>query len=153
MKLILLLIPFSLLIFSCGKTPLYNTSIQFENNEWKQKTRPTFAVYIPDTVNTYDFTLTIRTTIDYKYNNIWLFLNTKTPSNQEVREPYEIKTTFPNGAWVGKKTGTIVEHQLIFKRRKLPSKGKYTFMIEQGVTQKVLGDILDINFNVTTAED
>ena len=103
MKLILLLIPFSLLIFSCGKTSLYNKSIQFENNEWKQKTRPTFVVYIPDTVNTYDFTLTIRTTTDYKFNNIWLFLNTKTPSNQEVREPYEIKTTFPNGAWVGKK--------------------------------------------------
>ena len=82
-----------------------------------------------------------------------MFLNTKTPSNQEVREPYEIKTTFPNGAWVGKKTGTIVEHQLIFKRRKLPSKGKYTFMIEQGVTQKVLQDILDISFNVTKAED
>ena len=49
--------------------------------------------------------------------------------------------------------GTIVEHQLIFKRRKLPSKGKYTFMIEQGVTQKVLEDILDISFNVTKAED
>ncbi len=153
MKLILLLIPLSLFIFSCGKTSLYNKSIQFENNEWKQKTRPTFVVYIPDTVNTYDFTLTIRTTTDYKFNNIWLFLNTKTPSNQEVREPYEIKTTFPNGAWVGKKTGTIVEHQLIFKRRKLPSKGKYTFMIEQGVTQKVLEDILDISFNVTIAED
>jgi hypothetical protein len=36
-----------------------------------------------------------------------VFLNTKPPHGQEVREPYEIKTTYPDGNWIGKKTGTI----------------------------------------------
>ena len=66
---------FSLAILTaCTNSSVYNTSYQFKNNVWKQKSRPTFTVNIPDTAVTYDFTLSIRTTTDYKYNNLWIYL-------------------------------------------------------------------------------
>jgi gliding motility-associated lipoprotein GldH len=144
---------FSLAILTaCTNSSVYNTAYQFKNNVWKQKTRPTFTVNIPDTTITYDFTLSIRTTTDYKYNNIWIYLTTKTPFKQVIREPYEIKTCFPNGEWIGYKTGSIVEHKLVFKRRKLPQIGKYTFIVEQGVIQTALDEVIDITFDVSKAE-
>lgn len=139
-------------LLACNGVPVYNSSYQFNGNTWLQKIKPSFTVTIPDTVNAYDFTLTIRTTTDYKYNNLWIYLTTNTPFKQVIREPYEIKTTYPSGEWIGIKSGSIVEHQLIFQRRKLPQAGKYTFIIEQGVVQKALDDVIDLTFDVSKSE-
>ncbi len=141
------------LLCACGKPSVYNSSYQFADNLWGVKIKPTFTVNIPDTINSYDFTLTIRTTTDYKYSNLWIYLTTKTPFKEVVREPYEIKTCYPNGSWIGNKTGTIVEHQLIFKRRKLPQAGKYNFIVEQGVVQKSLDEVMDLTFDVSKSEN
>jgi hypothetical protein len=80
-------------------------------------------------------------------------LNTTPPRGKTVREPYEIKTTYPDGSWIGKKTGTIVEHQLIFKRRKLPFKGKYKFVLEQGISEKTIDEVLDISLRVQVVKE
>jgi hypothetical protein len=75
-------------------------------------------------------------------------LNTTPPNGKSVREPYEIKTTYPDGSWIGKKTGTVVEHQLVFKRRRLPYTGKYKFVLEQGISEKEIDEVLDISLRV-----
>jgi gliding motility-associated lipoprotein GldH len=148
MRKILLL--FSLLFFiaSCGNDAYYQKSFGFKNNLWSQNIKPKFEVEFHDTSKLYDFVLTLRTTKDYKYSNLWIFLNSTPPVGESVREPYEIKTTFPNGHWIGKETGTIVEHQLVFKRRRLPFKGKYKFVIEQAITEKLVDEVLDISLRV-----
>ena len=56
--------------------------------------------------------------------------------------------TNPDGSWAGKKTGTVVETQLVFNRRKLPKKGTYYFTLEQGITMESLGEVLDIGLKV-----
>jgi gliding motility-associated lipoprotein GldH len=137
-----------ILLSSCGKDAHYSKSYQFENESWTQKVKPKFVVEFQDTTKLYDFRIALRTTTDYKFNNLWIFLNSKPPSGATSREPYEIKTTYPDGSWIGKKSGSIVEHQLIFKRRRPPYKGKYVFEIEQGISQKVIDEVLDISFVV-----
>lgn len=140
-------------LFSCKDDSFYTKSFSFSHQVWKQEVKPVFKVTIQDTSVLYDFVVTVRTTTDYAYNNLWVFLNTKPPHGQEVREPYEIKTTYPDGNWIGKKTGTVVEHQLVFKRRKVPYKGLYTFTFEQAITQKKVDEVLDISMEVKRAID
>jgi gliding motility-associated lipoprotein GldH len=144
----LLILLFSLCLFACDNDSFYTKSYTFKNNTWGRNVKPSFIVDIKDTSQLYDFIVTLRTTTSYKYNNLWIFLNTIPPNGSPVREPYEIKTCYPNGSWIGKKTGTIVEHTLIFNRRKVPYKGKYRFSFEQGVTNKFIGDVLDISFEI-----
>lgn len=153
MRIVSFIIGLSLVLFSCKEDSFYTKSYSFSNQVWKQDVKPVFKVDIQDTSVLYDFVVTVRTTTDYAYNNLWVFLNTKPPHGQEVREPYEIKTTYPDGNWIGKKTGTIVEHELIFKRRKVPFKGMYTFTFEQAITQKTVGEVLDISMEVKRAID
>ncbi|MEN9699153.1 MAG: hypothetical protein RLZZ301_351 [Bacteroidota bacterium] len=114
--------------------------------------KPRFEVDIQDTAQLYDFIVTLRSTTDYAYSNLWIFMHTKPPYGKEVREPYEIKTTYPDGNWIGKKSGTIVEHVLQFPRRKVPFKGKYVFTLEQAITQKTISDVLDISLEVSPSE-
>jgi hypothetical protein len=41
---------------------------------------------------------------------------------------------------------------LIFKRRKVPFKGKYKFELEQAITEKRVDEVLDISLEVQASE-
>ena len=56
-------------------------------------------------------------------------------------------------ASVGNKTGTIVETSMSFPRRKMPQKGKYTFIIEQGITKQEIDEVLDLTLRVEEAKE
>lgn len=142
---------FSLLItglISCSESPYYEQVYSFGNNEWKQDQKSVFRINIDDTTSVYRFVLTLRTTTEYENSNIWLFWTSKTPLNEEVREPFEVKITNPDGSWIGKNSGTIVENQLTFADRKITVPGEYVFTIEQAVTKPVLEEVLDIGLSV-----
>jgi gliding motility-associated lipoprotein GldH len=136
------------LLTSCTGNAIYEKTFDFEDNIWKQRVKPVFKVNIKDTSKIYTFGITIRTSTEYKYSNLWIYLNTTTPDGQKVREPFEIKITNPDGSWIGKKTGTIVAHTIYFKNRKMPKPGLYFFEIEQGITETVVDEVLDIGLLV-----
>lgn len=140
------------LLMSCSNDAIYTKAYRFKDQHWTQTMRPTFTVDIQDTTQLYDFIFTLRSTTDYAYNNLWIFLRTTPPFGKSVREPYEIKMADPNGNWIGNKSGTVVEHQLAFKRRKIPFKGKYTFELEQAITEKKVDELLDISLEVRKSE-
>jgi gliding motility-associated lipoprotein GldH len=141
-----------LVLIGCGEAPFYNKIYSFKEGKWEQTVKPSFTLMVKDINKTYSFTVTIRTTTDYKYSNLWMFMNTVTPDGVKSREPFKMEMTYDDGKWIGKKTGTIVEHVLHFKQRKLPTKGKYTFIIEQGVTQSEIDQILDISFTTEVSK-
>jgi gliding motility-associated lipoprotein GldH len=157
-----------LLLWSCEQPAFYERSYTFKRNTWEQNVKPRFVVDLKELDKEHVFVLTLRTTTDYKYSNLWVFLNTKNPKGETTREPVEIAVTNPDGSWVGKKTGTIVETEVVFIRSKdgqfevfdrpglpprmlkcsLADAGKYTFMVEQGITQTAIDEVLDLTLLV-----
>ncbi len=142
-----------LLLLSCGEIPTYEKSYSFENNEWEQDVKPEFKVQIKDIRKEYNFTLSLRTTTDYKYNNLWVFMKTEAPDGTTAREPFEIRIVDPNGNWIGNKSGSIVETSLFFRKRKLPLKGTYTFILEQGITFSKIDEVVDLSFIVDEVKE
>lgn len=136
------------ILFGCSETPFYEKVYSFKNREWKQDEKMKFVVDIQDINKEYDFTLTLRTTTDYKYSNLWMFMKTIAPDGSTGREPIQLFITNPDGSWVGTKSGSTVETSLYFKKRKMPLKGKYTFVIEQGITDSKVTEVLDLIFRV-----
>jgi gliding motility-associated lipoprotein GldH len=157
-----------IVLWSCEQPALYERSYTFKNNTWAQNVKPRFVVDIKETAKEHVFVMTLRTTTDYKYSNLWVFLNTKNPKGETMREPVEIAVTNADGSWIGIKTGTIVETEVVFIRSKegqfevfdrpgnpprmlkcsLAEAGKYTFTIEQGITQMAIDEVLDLTFLV-----
>jgi gliding motility-associated lipoprotein GldH len=132
---------------------LYTKSYSFKNNQWKQHVKPVFHVAIPDTTNYYNITITLRTTTDYAYSNLWFFLHSKAPKGQTGREPIQLEIAHPDGSWVGEKSGTIVTTTASFKHRKFPQKGRYVFTFEQGITQEIADEVIDISYTVELDEN
>ncbi|MGB0915021.1 MAG: gliding motility lipoprotein GldH [Crocinitomicaceae bacterium] len=137
-----------LILTSCGDQPVYEKVYSFDGMTWEQNVKPEYSVDVKDINQEYDFTLSLRTTTDYKYNNLWVFMKTESPDGTSAREPFEIMITNPDGSWIGNKTGTVVETPLYFKSRKLPLAGKYTFTLEQGITESEIDEVLDLGFRV-----
>lgn len=140
------------MLHACGDTPLYTKSYSFPKREWKQDVKPVFKINIPDTTTFYTITITLRTTTDYAYSDLWFFLHSQSPGGQTGREPVKVVIANPDGSWAGKKSGTIVEQQLTFPHRKFPQKGWYIFTFEQGVTEETVKEILDISYTVQRDE-
>lgn len=132
----------------CGESPLYTDTVAFPNNTWTMENKPKFMVTIPDTAKFYSVDVTVRTTTDYPYNNMWFFLHAKTPNGETGREPVEVKIGNPDGSWVGEKSGTIVTTSVHFNHRKFPQKGVYYFTLEQGITEKAIPEVVDITYTV-----
>ena len=133
---------------ACQDQPYFQQSYSFKNNTWAKKNNPSFTVEIKDTTKAYNFILTLRTATSYSYSNVWIYLNSKSPGKEFAREPFEMKIADEKGRWLGKKTGSIVENRMVFRNRKLSKPGKYTFVFEQGITKKVLYDVLDLGLEI-----
>lgn len=140
---------FALLILSaCSDGVHYDKSYSFEDRQWDLSYKPRFEVNIDDANQAYDFQISIRTTSEYPYKNMWIFLNTETPDGEKVREPYELKLMDDHGNWLGKNSGSLIETSLLFRNRVFPAKGKYIYTVEQGITESVIKEVSDINFRV-----
>jgi len=135
-------------ISSCSDGPYYQKTYDFHQRTWASDRPSVFRINIDDTTAVYRFELSVRTTTEYAYNNLWLLWKSKTPSNERASEPFELKITSPEGNWIGKKTGSLVEHQLTFAERKMPHVGEYIFTIQQASTHEKVKDILDIGLTV-----
>lgn len=144
----LFIILLSALLFACGEQPFYEKVVAFDDREWKLDVKPTYSFELKDVNKEYDFTLSLRTSTDYQYSNLWVFMKTITPDGAIAREPFEIVITNDDGSWVGEKSGSVVTTPLYFRSRKLPKEGKYTFIIEQGITQSKVDEVLDLTFRV-----
>ena len=63
---------------------------KFANNKWDQNIKPSFKVSFPGDTTTYDVIFTLRSTTDYAYNNIWLYITTTGPQCKEVNDSKSI---------------------------------------------------------------
>lgn len=141
------------MLSSCGDNPHFDHFYSFDKNEWSQDVKPSFDVKIEDTSKWYDLVITLRTTTDYSYSNFWMFLNTETPSGLTAREPYQIPIANDKGAWIGRKSGTVVENELVFRKRKFPKAGTYKFVLEQGITEQTVDEVLNVGLSMFEYED
>ena len=140
---------------SCTDDTLYMKTHKFENNHWGQDQKPVFKVSFPGDTLTYDVIFTLRSTIDYAYNNIWLYITTSGPDCKEYpdtqsilgKNPVQIKMAKPNGEWIGSKSGTYIDHKLKFRQRRF-CKGEYVFQLEQAVTIGGLEELSDLTIEV-----
>ena len=144
-----------LLLSSCGEKPFFMDTISFNGQKWTEKFTPIFKVDFPGDTCAYDVVFTFRTSTNYEYNNLWVYLSTKGADCEALgkasrflgRKPKELKIAKSNGDWLGQKSGTFIENKLYYIRSKF-CKGTYEFKLEQGVTMSELNEIHDVTIEV-----
>tara|TARA_X000000368_G_scaffold379244_1_gene334170 strand:+ start:12124 stop:12552 length:429 start_codon:yes stop_codon:yes gene_type:complete len=140
-------------LFSC----INNTHKEyhsFNNNTWNTDSAAVFKYTISDTIIKYDLSLKIRHTIDYEFQNLFLFLE------DIKKDTVEIILASKNGKWLGSGISDVREVEYVFdKNRIFSKKGEYKIRAEQamryGPKDKIenLEHILDIGLIVSEHHD
>ncbi|MBO4645583.1 MAG: gliding motility lipoprotein GldH [Bacteroidales bacterium] len=104
----------SMLLFpACNKGVLMEKIVVFDNEVWKQNEYVECEVDIEDTAQYYTLYLNIRNSVDYEYQNLYLFVDLVTPDSMEYRDTTEIYLADVYGNWYGR-GGRLKDRQYYF---------------------------------------
>ena len=144
----------TILLGSCSSNTVYNETVDISPEGWYKDEAAAFAVTIEDTVKNYNFYLTVRNTTDYRYSNLFIFLNTILPNNNKTRDTIELVLADYTGKWLGNGWGSVKENNLLLKKNlRFPLKGEYRFFIQQAMRTDTLKGIRSVGLRLETTED
>jgi len=115
-------------VLSCCNNSKYENYHSFENSTWHTDSIVKFKYIITDTTKTYNINLKIRHTVDYDYQNLFVFVET------DKKDTVEMFLAKKNGEWLGRGISDIREITYILeKEREFYKKGEYKIDIEQAM--------------------
>jgi gliding motility-associated lipoprotein GldH len=157
-KSVLWIFLFVFVALSCQQNKVFDryTSI---SNGWNKLDVISYDFAAPDTANSYNLFINLRTTTAYKFSNLFLIVELDYPNGKVTKDTLEFLMAKPNGELLGSGFTSIKEHKLSFKGYDTPfvftEEGTYKVQIQQamrhrgepnGVVQ--LEGIIDVGFSI-----
>lgn len=139
---------FLIAIFSgCGSGVVYDETVDFDAAGWHKDNPAIFNVNITDTAKVMDVGFTFRHNEGYPYSNLWLFLTVEGPGSLSVRDTLELYLARPDGSWLGRKRGDVLEISALYQHDvKMAQPGEYRFTVIQGMRRDLLPNISSVEF-------
>ncbi len=138
---------------SCDQNRIYEKNVRIPDASWDLNNILEFETEINDLSLLYNFYINIRNTTDYKYSNIYFFINTTFPSGEVAHDTLECLLADYKGKWLGKGFGKIKESHILFKSSfRFPQTGLYKFEVEEAMREDTLKGITDIGIRIVKAE-
>jgi gliding motility-associated lipoprotein GldH len=149
----LLSVSLLLLIAGCRNNVVYTDSTAFPSGIWKIDNIAEFKPDISDTAAIRNIFFTIRTGASYPFRNIWLFVNTISPSGKSITDTLQYMLADEKGKWYGRGFGDLRELDLPFRSGIwFPEKGMYRFRITHGMRTVDLKGVEDIGLRIEKAK-
>ncbi len=147
---------FGLLVFilffvfqSCDSRRVFDESITLQNQEWNRAELLKYKVNIDDTLALNNFFVVMRNTSDYPFSNIYFFMNTHFPDGKIARDTLECFLADQDGKWLGKASGSLWTCKVLFRQGfRFPTKGSYTFELEQAMRVVNLKGLSEIGIRI-----
>lgn len=138
-----------IMLVSCDPGIVYEKNTSVDPEGWLVTDKKPFELEATDTLMLLNFYINIRHTTDYKYRNIFLFLDTFFPEGTQSRDTIEIILADTRGKWFGKGISNLRSNQVLMKRGfSFPVKGHYKFRLEHGMRDSELKGISDIGIRI-----
>ena len=91
-----------ILLVSCDESSLHTESKSFTDNRWDWNDPFKTSFNVEDTSKTYDLLLDLKHGDNYEFQNIYLSVSTKFPTDTIVTSLLPINMAQKNGSWYGK---------------------------------------------------
>lgn len=142
-----------LIITSCDSSVIYEENIAVDDNIWKFDDIKTFEFEVEDTMTQVNIYINLRTTSDYPYSNIYMFLYSDYPTGESYKDTLEFILAEPDGKWLGENSGTVVEFQsLVSRGGRFTKAGTYSFRLQHAMREDKLEEIVDVGMRIEKME-
>lgn len=145
----LLFITLLVISCSCSRNTVYSDIVNMPSEKWTLNNIAEYQPEITDTAGICSIIFSIRTSTSYPFRNIWLFVNTISPSGLSITDTIQYMLADEKGKWYGKGFGDI--HELPLPYRKgiyFPEKGIYTFRVRHGMRIETLDGVYDLGLRI-----
>lgn len=123
---------------------------------WEQNHPVVFSLVAPDTIKTYQWYIVLRNNEEYPFSNLHLISSLEQPNGTVLVDTLTYQMAFPNGEWMGKNSGSLVENKLWYlEDYKFPLSGTYTLSLRQAMRRagnvsplEALEGITDIGYSI-----
>ena len=140
-------------LFACDSNRVFDESQAVEGQIWNNEDVKTFAFDVTDTLSPLNIYVNLRTTTEYPYSNIYVFLYSVYPNGTSNKDTLEFLLAKPDGEWLGDNSGTVVEFKgLIASGGRFSTAGRYEFQLQHAMREEDLPEIIDIGMRVETME-
>ncbi len=137
------------LFIGCDRNVVFEKNKKIPQMKWHFEEKIEFETTINDTINLHNIYINVRNSVDYKYMNFYMFLDTEFPDGRVVRDTLECLLADVRGSWTGKGVGKIRSNQFLMRENVwFPIEGNYTFSFEQAMREEVLEGISDIGIRI-----
>lgn len=139
----------SLLLSSCGQDILFEQNQKISDGSWNSKSPAVFELDVKDTLTGYDFYINVRNSGSYGFSNMYVFVVTRFPGGQVIRDTVECMMATPEGEWIGTGFGDLHDQSILFKRAvNFPRSGTYRFELIQAMREDPLEGVSDIGLRI-----
>lgn len=127
------------LISSCDSNRIHDEFTTIPNDSWYYKKNLNFDVDIQDTNIFYNLYFNVRINSDYRYSNIFIWLQSLSPDKKNSKQRFDFTLADESGKWLGKGLGDLYDYRLpLYKHYRFHQKGIYRFSIEQNMRDDTL---------------
>ncbi len=144
-----LILAWPLFLFACDTSVVFQQQHAIPADGWHYRDSIVFETMIDDTLSLHALFIDIRNTVDYRFSNLFLFLDIEFPEGRVLRDTIECMLADRQGNWTGKGFGRIRTNRFMFRDDVwFPEQGVYTFRIYQGMREDQLKGITDIGIRI-----
>lgn len=137
------------LIASCNFDKVFEKTENIQKSKWDKNQIIQFDFDVKDTINGYDIFINIRNNNDFRYKNLFLFVNTTSPNGFSKRDTVEITLADDKGKWLGHGIGGVNSIEKTYKKNiRFPVSGNYKIELVQGMRNDILDGIMDVSIRV-----
>ena len=148
-EIFFLLILISLGLCSCDPDKVYENNVKIPAEGWQRINHARFEVEITDTITPCNVYINVRNNNNYKYMELWLFVDVSLPMGAVERDTAKIILADHRGKWLGHGLGGKFDTRYFLRRNvRFPAAGKYVFEYEQATRDEPLTGIDDIGLRV-----
>jgi len=137
-------------ILSCNMGGVSGEYRSIPKSDWNRDSLVVFQIPVTDTVQRHNIFLNVRNDIEYKYSNLWLFVEIIQPGDSTaVIDTFEFTLADQTGKWLGHGFGGVKTNEMLFKSNVyFPVSGIYGLQIQHGMRGKLLNGITEIGYRL-----
>lgn len=145
----LLLAGCMLFLWACQDAVVFQAQRAIPGLSWHYQDTLVFEAPIHDTLSLHKMYLDIRNSVDYKYSNLFIFLDIEFPDGRVLRDTLECVLSDRRGQWTGRGFGQLRFNRFLFRDDVwFPMEGIYTFRLLQGMRDDELYGISDAGIRI-----
>jgi gliding motility-associated lipoprotein GldH len=134
---------------ACDEGRIFEENKRIPTDSWYYKSLVPFDVNITDTQKRYNVYVNVRISSDYKYSNLFLWVNTTNPQRKTDQRRVEIKLANEAGKWLGKGLGDLYDYQFpVFQNISFGTSGLYQFELAQNMRDDTLRHVKSVGVRV-----